>query len=322
MRLLHVVSDEHQDGNDPARQGREGRTKKIHRVSEEGHEVREQPSGNQTRYYHSVPSGERSLPRVFWVRPLLLGKGEHGPAQDDALDQIGNQHVDDQATSCHLEGHVKGQVLVEHAIDTVAQEVIPSQAREHECGELERRRNRHICLRKLGWILHLRYDLRQHELRGHTESERAQARQHSRGRHRGDRHDLRVLRPDAVDANDDVVTHWDEDCTAQGHNVDPHQRLVRAHLPRGASKGQQNGARDGGPHRQADPLLVEEHAQALAGTQQIDAHQPEQKRILGHSCQEQQETSLQLWCLLEGSATQGGVGAGRFARLIVHAHAP
>mmetsp|Transcript_109139 Transcript_109139/g.315329 ORF Transcript_109139/g.315329 Transcript_109139/m.315329 type:complete len:325 (+) Transcript_109139:210-1184(+) len=272
---IHVVSNEHHDWDYPAGDRRQGCAQQVDSIAKEGHQVRDEPRREQDEQDDSVPSSECPLPAVMRVRVLRLRFLQDGHAEYDTFDQVRNEHMDHEACRCDLEGCVKRQIFVHHARALVAHPIVAAKAGDQECCQLERRRQRGIRLRQLHGVLHLRDDLRQHELRGHAESIRAQPRQDTCDGQRADGIPVSIGPLQLLGAGHCVVAQRNQHRAAEGDNVYPNERLVRPHLSRRPGEGPQQQRRERRPDGQAELVPEKQHAEPLPGAQQIDTQQPE-----------------------------------------------
>mmetsp|Transcript_91983 Transcript_91983/g.192327 ORF Transcript_91983/g.192327 Transcript_91983/m.192327 type:complete len:223 (-) Transcript_91983:166-834(-) len=173
----------HGDGHEETADRCEGCSQKVHGIAEERDEVGEHPDPRKQHDADEIPEYPRS-PTLFNPRnisPQPSGKAEEKhPRDNDAFDDIRDEHVDQQAESRQSDRKIEGQVVVDHTPGLVSEVVVATETSDHESCQLERGGLMDIGPRELVRLLHFRYNFDQHELRSHTESKRTEAREHFR----------------------------------------------------------------------------------------------------------------------------------------------
>mmetsp|Transcript_85025 Transcript_85025/g.219017 ORF Transcript_85025/g.219017 Transcript_85025/m.219017 type:complete len:343 (+) Transcript_85025:785-1813(+) len=268
-----------EDGEDVARERRDGRPEQVDEVRKEGDGVGAQVGTHHHRQHAEVPTSPRAACVQRGVRCVegIVERLGH----NDALDEVGNKHVGDQARRGHLEHGPEGDAVDHHALDLVAHVAVASQADQQEDGALEGRRHRAVRLGQLSRVLHLADHLREDELRAEAEAHDAQPREdlpHLQGR---EGVDLAALRHDRGLALRHHVGQRDDDSPQQCEDVEPHQRLPRPHVASGAVEGCQQREAEEDEHGHADPGFVRHHAEALPPAQTVDTEDPDHEGVLG-----------------------------------------
>mmetsp|Transcript_5349 Transcript_5349/g.11187 ORF Transcript_5349/g.11187 Transcript_5349/m.11187 type:complete len:306 (-) Transcript_5349:610-1527(-) len=244
------------DGDHKAAERGAGAAEQLHHVAEEGHQLRDEPRGRQRRDHDGAPLGPAS--HVVLIAAPLVAVGVDGAAQDDALQQVGDEHVQEQAGGRHLQAAPEGDIVEDHAVGVAPEVVVAPETADQQHEALERRGDQ-VGLREVRGVLHLRDDLRNHELGGEGEGDLAQARHAARKadrRHSGVGATVAdpLLRASSHHPQRDP--HGPDD----REDVEPDEGLVRPHAARRHHKGQEQDAAQDGPLREADVDVVHRHS--------------------------------------------------------------
>mmetsp|Transcript_38171 Transcript_38171/g.110117 ORF Transcript_38171/g.110117 Transcript_38171/m.110117 type:complete len:476 (-) Transcript_38171:4-1431(-) len=319
---VHVEANEEQDRHDDAQERSEGGAGQIDRIPEEWHDVRQEPcrhEGGQNGDPPDCPGNAGRLGLPFGRKAEVV---HDGVAEDDGLDQVRDDHVDEQAKPRYPDAAVEGEVLAEQAGDLVAEEVVAARAGEHEGRKLEGGGDANVGLRELGWVLHLRHDLDQHELRSHREGEGAEAAQGPVPSDVGHRLPIGALGKDILHAEEGVVRQRGDDGPAEGPNIQPDQSLEVAQALRHQQEGQDQGAAEQRPHWQTHPRVEEHDPQSLAGAEHVDAQHGEQNAQLAHVGRHENNSALPRRRVREGRANEVAIGVDVPGRAVVHVNLP